>query len=201
MGVADMKKKILIGSAFAVTILVGVLLTSAVGYQSIESNLKESPLFKMRIRGEIERNKYSITYEYLGKNSQTSIIIPSRNPDFTSNQRVIGYFRKIDDISLKRILNFVLCNIQKNNKINSRSINEIVNIFKLSINKQSKMEDIPQKQEFESKSGYDIKEPLATVIDPVCLTTNSLFLCFITWLLLFIIQLRSKIKSYFICFE
>jgi len=61
-----MNKKILIGSIIAVAILVGVSLTSVVGYQSVESNFKESPLFNVRSNRAIEKDGSIVTYNYIG---------------------------------------------------------------------------------------------------------------------------------------
>ena len=49
-----MKKKIIIGSIIAVAILVGVSLTSVVGYKRVESDFRESPLFNVRSERAIE---------------------------------------------------------------------------------------------------------------------------------------------------
>ena len=49
-----MNKKILIGSIIAVAILIGISFISVVGYNSVESNAKASPLFNIRTQRAID---------------------------------------------------------------------------------------------------------------------------------------------------
>ena len=62
-----MNKKIIIASIIIVAILVGVSLTSVVGYQSVESNFWESPLFNVRSNLVIDNENKVLNREYLKK--------------------------------------------------------------------------------------------------------------------------------------
>jgi len=97
-----MKKKILIGSIIAVAILVGVSFTSVVGYQSVESNLKESPLFNIRRGRAIEKDSNHITCDYIGKGTDTNINIPIRDNKQLTVQKFIELVCSMDDDSYNK---------------------------------------------------------------------------------------------------
>jgi len=92
-----MKKKILIVSIIAVAILVGVSLTSVVGYQSVESNFKESPLFNVRSERAIEKEGSDVICDYVGKGEETYILVPNRIDGISSFQKLINLITKISD--------------------------------------------------------------------------------------------------------
>ena len=58
-----MNKKILIGSIIAVTILIGVSFTSVVGYRSVASDVKASPLFNIRTSRAIDEEEKGLRCE------------------------------------------------------------------------------------------------------------------------------------------
>ncbi len=67
-----MNNKILIGSIIAVAILIGVSFTSVVGYNSIESDKKLSPLFNIRTSRAVDKDSKDLSCEYVGKGEDTN---------------------------------------------------------------------------------------------------------------------------------
>jgi len=103
-----MKKKILIGSILVVGILIGISFTSVVGYKSIESNVKESPLFKVRTNRAIgEDIKNTLTINHIGKGNVVAInfLIQSRA---TIIQNIIQKIKNMDDKLFEKLLRFVI---------------------------------------------------------------------------------------------
>jgi hypothetical protein len=60
-----MNNKILTGSIIAVAILILVSFTSVVGYSSVESDGKSSPLFNVRSSRAIDKNGKVFTTDYV----------------------------------------------------------------------------------------------------------------------------------------
>ena len=74
-----MKKFLLIGSYLSVVIIILIPYTNVVGYQYISLDAKESsPLFDIRTQRAIDANSKDITYEYLGRGEENSILVPTR---------------------------------------------------------------------------------------------------------------------------
>ncbi len=125
-----MNKKILIGSAIAVAILVLVSFTGVVGYQITKSSTiaKASPLFSVRSSRAIDEDSKDIACDYVGKDIVTSIIIPNRNPDLASTQRIIKYIRNLDDKEYLIFINSLIKRLE-NRGITEISRVEILNIL------------------------------------------------------------------------
>jgi hypothetical protein len=110
-----MNKKILIGSIIAVAILVGLSLTSVVGYQSVESNLKESPLFNVRISSAKDKeNNEDLYCEYIGKEIPSLIGYPIKDSKTDLIKRLFNIIRKIDDETFSIIIGSIIRNIEVN---------------------------------------------------------------------------------------
>ena len=94
-----MKKKILIGSIIAVAILVLVSFTGVVGYQTTKSSTiaNASPLFTVRSCRAIDINSNDVTSNYIGKGTDDSINIPTRDITQLKVQRLINLIRSLDD--------------------------------------------------------------------------------------------------------
>ena len=78
-----MKRKVLLGSVFAVAILILVSFTSVVGFQNMESDAEQlSPLFQIRtIKTLDEYSDQSLTRNYIGK-GKTTLFVPSLEEKF-----------------------------------------------------------------------------------------------------------------------
>jgi hypothetical protein len=110
-----MNKKILIGSIIAVAILVGVSLTSVVGYQSIDSNFKESPLFNVRSGRAIIKEINDVTCNYFGKGTGKNLDIPDLEIRTNSVGILLDLIKKMDDKTLWKFTYFVASRLTQNN--------------------------------------------------------------------------------------
>ena len=117
-----MNKKILIGSIIAVAILVLVSFTSVVGYNSVESDLKPSPLFNVRSSRAVEEEGMDFTTDYVGKGEELTIPLPDRNNIEVLIEKVIDRISKMDDKSFDRFVKLIKAHINQNNRINDKEI-------------------------------------------------------------------------------
>ncbi|UCF12304.1 MAG: hypothetical protein JSW06_09725 [Thermoplasmatales archaeon] len=92
-----MNKKILLVSIISVVILILVSFTSVIGYRSISSDVKVSPLFNMRISRAIDRDSKDIVCDYVGKGEEGNLFISKRNVRMASFQKGINIINKMDD--------------------------------------------------------------------------------------------------------
>ena len=97
-----MKKKILIGSIIAVVILVLVSFTSVVGYNSVKSNVKTSPLFKVRTNRAIGEESKDITCMFVGKG--ITLLFPKRDDKSVLTQKVVDRINRMDDKTFERFI-------------------------------------------------------------------------------------------------
>lgn len=111
-----MKKKIFIGSIIAVIILVLVSFTSVVGYNSVESNVKASPLFKVRTNRAIGAESKGLTCRYVGKGN--ILPFPERDDKSVLTQKVVDSIRKMDDKTFERFIAYVIDFSKKDNRFN-----------------------------------------------------------------------------------
>jgi len=137
-----MNNKILIGSVIAVSVLVGVSFTSVVGYRSVDSNVKASPLFNIRSSRAIDEEIKNFSYEYVGKGKKSILSIPKRENDSEIILHFIEVICKMDDTTFNRFIGRVIKRLPQEN-----SINEIVSMLKQLRNNPMKLKnsDIFQK--------------------------------------------------------
>ena len=110
------KNKVLFFSTIAVAILVGVSLTSVVGYKSVESNFKESPLFNVRSNRAIDEENRDFSNDYLGNGKSFSF--PKKDDKWILNQRFIDLISEMDDETFEKFIESVISILQKDNKLN-----------------------------------------------------------------------------------
>jgi len=97
-------KKILLGSIVTVVILILVSFTSVVGYRSVESNIRVSPLFNIRSSRAIDEESRRLTNEYVGKGEEINIPIPKHNPYGYLINRALNRLKEMDRDTVKRLL-------------------------------------------------------------------------------------------------
>lgn len=122
-----MNKKILIGSIIAVAILVGVSLTSVVGYQSVESNLKESPLFNVRSGRAIDKDSDNVICEYLGRGIDSNIVIPIRDDKEMTVTKFIDLVKSMGDDTFSKFIVRLVSHMEKQDVGN---VDTIINLIK-----------------------------------------------------------------------
>jgi hypothetical protein len=114
-----MKKRIIIGSIIAVTILISISFTSVVGYNNIKSNSAiNSPLFGIRTRMATEEESKDFTFEYVGKGVETKLLIPHRNDKNALIQKFINEIQSMDEETFNKFIHSIIgkSNQNKNNK-------------------------------------------------------------------------------------
>jgi len=99
----NMDKKILIGSIIAICILIGVSFTSVVGYNSVESDVKASPLFNIRSSRAIDKESEDFSCEYFGKGDVVNLLIPNRDDEKEKIRKIIEIIQKMDDESFNKL--------------------------------------------------------------------------------------------------
>jgi hypothetical protein len=107
------QKLLLCGSIVAVVILVLVSLSPVVGYNSVESSTKDSPLFQVRTQQAINKENDRITGEYVGRGEL--FCIPKRNEMNTLLQRIADRIHELGDSDIER---FQLFLSQRENELN-----------------------------------------------------------------------------------
>jgi hypothetical protein len=112
-----MNKKILIGSIISIFILVGVSLTSVVGYNSIDSGVKESPLFTIRSSRAVEEERNDITCNYISKDEDINLEIPKRDDESESVGVLINLIKKMDDSTLRRLSSLIIYHLHHKNEL------------------------------------------------------------------------------------
>jgi hypothetical protein len=118
-----MRKRILIGSIIAVTLLISVIFTSVVGYYKVDSNLKPSPLFAVRSSRAIDEENQELVCDYVGKGNY--LLFPKRDDKTVLIQKFINNIGRMDDAIYNRFLNLLINQIQE--KYEYDDINEAIN--------------------------------------------------------------------------
>ncbi len=129
-----MNKKILIGSIIAVAILIGVSFTSVVGYRSVASDVKASPLFNIRSSKMITKEDNDLNCNYLGINKDNTILVPKRNTERLVYQNVMDKLRKMDDESFNRCVQIAIYQLNMNHKMKDERITTLINQLKSNSN-------------------------------------------------------------------
>jgi hypothetical protein len=99
-----MKKKILIGSIIALCILIGISFTSVVGYRSIASDVKESPLFTIRSSRAIDGESEDLSGKFVGKGEDINLLIPNRYDEKEKIRKIIEIIQKMDDEYFNKLM-------------------------------------------------------------------------------------------------
>ena len=120
-----MNDKILIGSIIAVSLLIGVSFTSVVGNNSIESDMKDSPLFNIRSSRAIDEESKDIACDYVGKGEESVLYIPKRDSGTALHQKFIEIIKQLDEDQLKQLIDFVNKQININNLESIENLDEI----------------------------------------------------------------------------
>jgi hypothetical protein len=109
-----------------VSLLIGVSFTSVVGYNSVEPDLKSSPLFNIRTSRAINQGGKGFTTDYVGKGEEITIMLPIYNHRDIQLKKVIDFISRMDDKTFKSYLNLIIKKIQNNNKYDEAKINEVI---------------------------------------------------------------------------
>jgi hypothetical protein len=127
-----MNEKILLGCIIAVAILVGVSLTSVIGYQSIESNFKESPLFNIRSSRALDEDIWDFNSDFIGRCKTNNLVIPKKHQYDILISKFYDRFKIMDDEEFDRFINIYITNSAEYYKLNKNDIILLVEILKFS---------------------------------------------------------------------
>jgi hypothetical protein len=124
-----MRKKILFGSIIAITILIGVSFISVVGYKSVTSDVKESPLFNIRTNRAIGVENKKLDCKYANKG--VTLFLPKRNDKDEMIQKVVDSIRIMNDKTFERYISSIITYTQNYGKLNGIHPNEIKEAFNI----------------------------------------------------------------------
>jgi hypothetical protein len=101
-----MKNKLLTyGSITACVVLVLAGLSPVVGFDSVRSSVKDSPLFHLRTQRALDREQNIQTCTYLGKDKNINILFPTRESYRTLQfHRILDMMRMMDDGSIGELI-------------------------------------------------------------------------------------------------
>ncbi len=171
-----MNNKILIGSIIAVTILIGVSFTSVVGYRSVASDVKASPLFNIRTSKAIDEEREELWCEYVGKGIENNIFIPKRIDGITPFMKFIYSLIKINEKVHNPDINNILQQYIHNNIIEIEQISELEDKIN-QLHEDSDILDV-------------LYNPLASTMPPTgvaCCVTSGSIICKILAIILYIL--------------
>ena len=136
-----MENKLLtFGSITVCVVLVLAGLSPVVGYNSVESGVKDSPLFHLRTQRAIDKGQNIQTCTYLGKGIATDILFPRQDSSAKMVQRVINRLRSMEEEEFNIFIYLIIPYLEKSQGIISKqeileSLNKIrdeglENVFK-----------------------------------------------------------------------
>jgi len=112
-----MNKKILLGSLIAVVVLIGVSFTSVVGFRSVVSDVKASPLFNIRNSGAIDEESEDIVCEYVGKGENINLLIPNQVGDIGLLRKFVEQISIMDDKTFNDFIKYAVSRMQNNDRV------------------------------------------------------------------------------------
>ena len=113
------------GSILTVVIIVLAGLSPVVGFDSVRSSVKDSPLFNIRTTKAIGEESQVLTCEYVGKGKVCALYIPRRNNQIETVLKVIDLLSKMDDETFERFIASIINHVQEYGKFIYVSPDEI----------------------------------------------------------------------------
>lgn len=154
-----MKMKILLGSIFAVAILILLSFTSVVGYRTNSSDLvDESPLFSIRTNRAIELDNSLYSGDYIGKGENNAISFPKRDNKKALIQDIITRISQMDDKSFNKLITNVITRLNQVDEFNDIDASRLILALHLLRTNPDKLQDyiIAEKNNnFETDTYYD----------------------------------------------
>jgi len=99
-----MNDKILFGGSVAVgVIIVLASFASVVGFNSVDSEVVDSPLFKYRTNNAIDSETHKIKSEYVGKGQVFPIHQGERNSKMILIQKYLGILKRLDKDDIEKL--------------------------------------------------------------------------------------------------
>lgn len=120
-----MAKKLLFGGIITIIVIIGLSFTSVVGYNSVKSDVKLSPLFNQRFRMTIDGDFTRFNSNYLGKDEDVELSIPKRDNAVTIYLRVIDEISNMGDAELKVLKENLFKEIRKQFRFTDEGLNHL----------------------------------------------------------------------------
>jgi hypothetical protein len=121
-----MNKKILLGSIVSVVILILVSFTSVIGYRSVESDVKISPLFNIRSSKAIGKESKDIACDYIGKGAETNLYLSSRKKRTEQVQKTIDIISKMDDKAFSYFVSRIILHLKSQEYMTDKETSDIL---------------------------------------------------------------------------
>jgi len=172
-----MKKKILVGSMIAIAMLIGASFTSVVGYKSVESDVKESPLFNARINSALKKDNKDFSCDYIGKSKVSVIFFPQRDKALFSFQKVVDGISNMDDLTFNIFVDKVVIKLCESKVLEEKDFLKIRELFNF----------IRNNPEDAKKYPFDLKKHSYTIGCPPPTFEETPEFCFKLFVLLGII--------------
>ena len=147
-----MSKKLIFGSVIVVAVLVGVSLTSVVGYQSVKSDVKASPLFNIRTSRAIDEESKDFTCDYVGKGEVSILSIPTRKYSIQMVEKFIESISKMDDVTFNRFKNSIINYLRNEYNNDDETISESVTLLNQLRNEPMKLSELNGENKFHSEA-------------------------------------------------
>ncbi|UCD14018.1 MAG: hypothetical protein JSW60_00955 [Thermoplasmatales archaeon] len=121
--------KLLIGSIIAVAILIGVSFTSVVGFQSVKSNVKASPLFTVRTKRAIDEESKELNFDYIGMGKKSIIQIPKRDGSTGLLNKAIDILSNLNDKEFSQLITSVSKYFSQGKSVKDDDIKELTKVL------------------------------------------------------------------------
>ncbi len=121
-----MKKYIIIGSIVSVAILILVSFTSVVGYRTVESGVKTSPLFNIRSSRVIDEESEVLSCAYVGNGEGCCLSIPKRDSRKILIQKFIDDISMMDKTKFNKFVDIIINEILKNDNFKEDDISKLM---------------------------------------------------------------------------
>ncbi len=156
----NMNKKLFVGSIIAVVVLIGVSFISVVGYRSVASDVKASPLFNIRSSRAIDSESGDLSCEYIGKGEVSILSIPRRNNRIELIHKFLDIIRKMDDKAFNIFISYVVSHLKKNGHSDIENEEIVIGLNELKTNIEGN--NIPlenwENPQYYSEKEYTIKD-------------------------------------------
>jgi hypothetical protein len=106
--------------------LIGVSFTSAVGYRSVMSDKKSSPLFNIRSSRAIDGENEDLSCEYVGKGNGIDLLIPDTDNELELLRKVLEIIQSMDDETFYRFINLCTYRTQQRKEFKDVSVDEVI---------------------------------------------------------------------------
>jgi hypothetical protein len=102
------KQLLLCESIIAVVVLVLAGLSPVIGFNSVKSSFRDSPLFSIRKSRAINEDTMRITGEYINQDTPFYLPLPVRDTTQSKLHRIIGALKEMDEQEFNTLIGFLI---------------------------------------------------------------------------------------------